>query len=93
MDYSKRKNRTKQLLRWNHQEKLFARVWLYALRVICVAVLIGVFALAGVALGTFLGMLDGVPEVSLESLAITRQTSKIVDQEGNLITEIKSIQK
>lgn len=90
MDYSKRKNRTKQLLRWNHQEKLFARVWLYALRVICVAVLIGVFALAGVALGTFLGMLDGVPEVSLESLAITRQTSKIVDQEGNLITEIKS---
>ncbi len=90
MDYSKRKNQNKRLLRWNHQEKLFARVWLYALRVICVAVLVGIFALAGVALGTFMGMLDGVPEVSLDSLAITRQTSKIVDQEGNLITEIKS---
>ena len=90
MDYSKRKNQTKRLLRWNHQEKLYARVWLYALRVICVAALIGIFALAGIALGTFMGMLDGVPEVSLDSLAITRQTSKIVDQEGNLITEIKS---
>ena len=90
MDFSKRKNRNKQLLRWNHQEKLYARVWLYALRVICVAVLVGIFALAGVALGTFMGMLDGVPEVSLDSLAITRQTSKIVDQNGNLITEIKS---
>ena len=90
MDYSKRKNQTKRLLRWNHQEKLYARVWLYALRVICVAALFGIFALAGIALGTFMGMLDGVPEVSLDSLAITRQTSKIVDQEGNLITEIKS---
>ncbi len=90
MDYSKRKNQTKRLLRWNHQEKLYARVWLYALRVVCVAALIGIFALAGIALGTFMGMLDGVPEVSLDSLAITRQTSKIVDQEGNLITEIKS---
>lgn len=90
MDYSKRKNQTKRLLRWNHQEKLYARVWLYALRVICVAALIGIFALAGIALGTFMGMLDGVPEVSLDSLAITRQSSKIVDQEGNLITEIKS---
>ncbi len=90
MDYSKRKNQNKRLLRWNHQEKLYARVWLYALRVICVAALIGIFALAGIALGTFMGMLDGVPEVSLDSLAITRQTSKIVDQEGNLITEIKS---
>lgn len=90
MDFSKRKNRNKQLLRWNHQEKLYARVWLYALRVICVAALVGIFALAGIALGTFMGMLDGVPEVSLDSLAITRQTSKIVDQDGNLITEIKS---
>ena len=90
MDFSKRKNRNKQLLRWNHQEKLYARVWLYTLRVICVAALVGIFALAGIALGTFMGMLDGVPEVSLDSLAITRQTSKIVDQDGNLITEIKS---
>ena len=90
MDYSKQKNQNKRLTRWNHQEKLYSRVWLYVLRVACVSVLIGIFALAGVALGTFLGMLDGVPEVSLDSLAITRQTSKIVDQEGNLITEIKS---
>lgn len=90
MDFSKRKNQNKRLLRWNHQEKLFARAWLYALRVACVAVLIGVFALAGIALGTFMGMLDGVPEVSLESLAITRQSSKIVDQDGNLVTEIRS---
>ena len=66
MDYSKRKNQTKRLLRWNHQEKLYARVWLYALRVICVAALIGIFALAGIALGTFMGMLDGVPELSRE---------------------------
>ena len=90
MDYSKRKNQNKRLTRWNHKEKLYARVSLYALRVVCVAGLIGIFALAGIALGTFMGMLEGVPEVSLESLAITRETSKIVDQEGNLITEIRS---
>ena len=88
MDYSKQKNQVKQLVKGNHHEKLYSRVWLYILRVLCIAVLTATFAVAGVVFGTFMGMLDGVPEVSLNSLSIDRQTSVVVDQEGNKITEL-----
>lgn len=90
MDYSKQKNQNRRLLKGNHNEKLYSRVWLYVLRVICVAVLVVTFAVAGVVLGTFLGMLDGVPEVSLQSLTISRETTSIVDAEGNHITDIQT---
>ena len=86
MDYSKQKNQNKQIAKGNYHEKLYSRIWLYGLRVICVAVLIATFAVAGILLGTFMGMLDGVPEVSLNSLTIDRQTSTIVDQNGTKIT-------
>lgn len=90
MDYSKQKNQNKRIAKGNYNEKLYFRVWLYVLRVVCVAVLIAVFAVAGIGLGTFLGMLDGVPEVSLNSLSIDRQTSTIVDQNGTKITDIQT---
>lgn len=90
MDYSKQKNQNKQIAKGNYHEKLYSRIWLYVLRVICVVVLIAVFAVAGIGLGTFMGMLDGVPEVSLNSLSIDRQTSTIVDQTGAKITDIQS---
>lgn len=90
MDYSKQKNQNKQIAKGNYHEKLYSRVWLYGLRIICVAVLIATFAVAGVLLGTFMGMLDGVPEVSLNSLTIDRQTSTIVDQAGTKITDIQT---
>lgn len=90
MDFSKQKNQNKQLTKGNYNEKLYSRLWLYVLRILCVAILLATFAVAGIGLGTFLGMLDGVPEVSLNSLAIDQQTTTVVDQNGTLVTELKT---
>lgn len=88
MNFSKRVNTNRRLLRGNYGEKLYSRVWLYTLRIACVGFLAGCFALAGIVLGTFMGLMDGVPEITLDALEITGETSRIVDQDGNLITEI-----
>ncbi|MCF0135669.1 MAG: transglycosylase domain-containing protein [Lachnospiraceae bacterium] len=88
MNYSKRENNNRRLLRGNYGDKLYSKVWLYAIRIACVGFLAGCFALAGVLLGTFMGLMDGVPEITLDALAISGETSRIVDQDGNLITEI-----
>ncbi len=90
MDFSKRVNTNRRLTNGNYSEKLYSKVWIIALRIVCVVFLAGCFGAAGTLLGTFMGLLDGAPEVTLESLAFNRETSKIVDLEGNLITEIKS---
>lgn len=81
-------NTNRRLLRGNYGEKLYSRAWLYALRIACVGFLAGCFALAGILLGTFMGLMDGVPEITLNALAINGETSKIVDQDGRLLTEI-----
>ena len=90
MDYSKRENTNRRLLSGNYGEKLYSRVWIYGLRILCVCFLAGCFAVAGALLGTFMGMMDGVPEITLDALTFTGETSRIVDQDGNLITEIKT---
>ena len=67
MDFRKQKNQNKQLTKGNYNEKLYSRLWLYVLRILCVAILLATFAVAGIGLGTFLGMLDGVVAKSLFS--------------------------
>lgn len=93
MNFSKRVNANRQLKGGNYGEKLYSRVWIYALRVICVGFLAGCFAMAGVLLGTFMGLMDGVPDVTLDALTFEGETSRIVDLEGNLITEIRTAQR
>lgn len=88
MNFSKRENTNRRLLNVGINEKIYSKVWIYTLRIACVGFLAACFALAGVALGTFMGLMDGVPDVSLDALAINGETSRIVDQDGNLITEI-----
>ena len=90
MDYSKRENTNRRLLSGNYGEKLYSRVWIYALRIMCVCFLAVCFAGAGALLGTFMGMMDGVPEITLDALHFTGETSRIVDKDGNLLAEIRT---
>ena len=87
MDYSKRENTNRRLLSGNYGEKLYSRVWIYALRIMCVCFLAVCFAGAGALLGTFMGMMDGVPEITLDALHFTGETSRIVDKDGNQVVE------
>ena len=76
MDFSKRVNTNRRLTRGNYGEKLYSRVWIIVIRVLCVVFVAGCFGAAGTLLGTFMGLLDGAPEVTLESLAF--QTCDVI---------------
>ena len=61
MDFSKRMNTNRRLTRGNYNEKIYSRVWIYAVRILCVVFLAVCFGAAGTLLGTFMGLLDGAP--------------------------------
>lgn len=90
MDFSRQKNTNRQLVKGHYNDKLYSRVILIAARVACIAILGAVFAGIGVALGTFMGLIDGAPEISLSDLAIDRETSTIINEQGRLLAEIRT---
>ena len=90
MDFNKQNNRDRRLRRGGYNEKIYTRVILWVARIFCIAVLAGCFVVAGLLLGAFNGLLDGAPEVSLDSLAITTQTSSIYDANGNKLCDIQT---
>ena len=91
MDFSKQNNINKRLTRGGYNDKLYRKVVLWILRIACIGVLAVMCVGVGVGLGAFLGLLDGAPEVELDSLAIDRQTSSIYYLDsGKKVTDIQT---
>ncbi len=90
MDFSKSLNRTRRLNRFHHAEKLYSRVWLYVLRIACVLVLILGVSAAGILLGTFMGIVNEAPEMSLDSFTLENFNSYVYDRDGNQIAQLKT---
>ncbi|MBO6158727.1 MAG: transglycosylase domain-containing protein [Firmicutes bacterium] len=89
MDFSKQENINRRLTRGGYNEKIYEKVLLWILRIACIGVLAVICVGVGVGFGTFLGLLDGAPQVDLDSLAIDRQTSAIYYlKTGQKITDI-----
>ena len=90
MDFSKQNNINKRLVRGGYNDKLYRKVILWIVRIACIGVLAVMCVGIGVGLGAFLGLLDGAPDVELDSLAIDRETSSIYYQTGKKVTDIQT---
>ncbi len=90
MDFSKARNHTKRFGRFNTAEKLYSRVWLYILRILCVGVLVVGFSAAGILLGTFMGIINEAPPLSLDSFSMDKLSSYIYDRDGNELVQLKT---
>ena len=90
MDFSKSSNQAKRLRKGRYPEKLYSRIWLITLRVLCVLILVVGFSGVGLVLGAFVGIIDDAPEMSLDSLTMDKLSSYVYDQEGNQVAQLKT---
>ena len=90
MNFSRSSNRIKRLGGVHLAERMYSRVWLYVLRIACVAVLVAGVAAAGALLGTFMGIVHEAPEISLESFQIDKLSSYIYDAKGKEIYKLRT---
>ncbi len=90
MDFSKAYNRTKRLGRFHHAEKLYSRVWLYALRIACIGILVVGFSAAGMILGAFMGIINRAPAMSMSNFDINTSTSYIYNSEGKELVQLRT---
>lgn len=90
MDFSKSSNQAKRLKKGRYTEKMYSRVWLIILRVLCVLVLVTGFSMAGLLLGAFVGIIDDAPEMSMDSLTMDKLSSHVYDQDGNELLQLKT---
>ena len=90
MEYSKYSNNKDFFTKGKYGEKLYSRIWLYVLRIACILVLTAAFAVAGLGLGAFFGMLKDVPDINLGSLGIDEYTTTFLDQDGNQVAKLNT---
>ncbi len=88
MDYSKTSITRKRVEKAVDQERLIAKVWLNVLRVIGIALLAGIFVVAGLLLGAFKGIIDSAP--LQESYEITDFSSELLNSEGEQVNLIRT---
>ncbi len=91
MNFSKSAYLSRRVMRGGrHPERLYFRVWLIALRVVCVLVLLAGVSVVGLGLGAFMGIVKGAPEMSIHSLTVNKLNSYVYDRDGNEIVQIRT---